>query len=64
MAAMRIQLDGGDPHVQVTPDGDEMVTVQLGDGPDGVTLVGPRYDIHRLILEADKQLARLAFPLY
>lgn len=59
MAENPIRLTGTNHHVQVTTGDDETVTVELGDGVDGITLVGTRYDVHRLILEADRQLARL-----
>lgn len=62
MADTWIRLNGNSGHVQVTAGADETVTVKLGDGVEGITLVGSRYDVHRLILEADKQLARLAYP--
>lgn len=50
--------------VEVTPGAGETVSVRFGDERDGVTLVGTRFDLHRLIIEADRQLGRLSnrFP--
>ncbi len=63
-ATNHIRLSGTEPDVQVTTD-DETVSVRLGDGADGITLVGSRFDVHRVIIEADRQLGRLTsrFPL-
>lgn len=63
-AERRIHLDGDNGQVQITAGEGDAVTVELGDGANGITLVGSRYDVHRLILEADKQLARLSYPRF
>lgn len=64
-ASNHIRLSGTDPNVEVTTSDDETVTVRLGDEADGITLVGTRFDVHRVIIEADRQLGRLTsrFPL-
>jgi hypothetical protein len=38
----------------------DIVSVGLGDDRSGVRLLGPLRDVHQLIVEADRQLARLA----
>ncbi len=57
---VRVPSTGG--RVQVTASGDDNVIVELDAGPEGVTMTGSRYDVHRLIIEADKQLSRLVRP--
>lgn len=37
----------------------EQVSLTLGDAPHQVTLVGEAHDLHRLIIEADRQLSRI-----
>jgi hypothetical protein len=39
---------------------DSIVAVALGDDRSGVRLVGPLRDVHRLVVEADRQLSRLS----
>ncbi len=43
----------------------ETISVRLGDDNEGVTFVGTRDDVHRMIIEADRQLGQFAsrFPL-
>ena len=61
-----IRLNGTHQHVEVTPGDDETVSVRLGSGAQGITLVGSRFDVHQMIIEADRQLGRLTsrFPVY
>ena len=61
-----IRLNSNDQHVEVTPGDDETVSVRLGSGTQGITLVGSRFDVHQMIIEADRQLGRLTsrFPVY
>ena len=59
--AKPFRLDGRNHQVTVTSDGNETVEVRLGEGPDSVTLVGTRFDVHQLIIEADRQLGRLNY---
>lgn len=40
--------------------GDRFVSLTLGDADVGVNIVGKLGDVHRLIIEADRQLAHLA----
>lgn len=60
----RLRLNGNNQDVEVTPSEDETVSVRLGTEMDGITLVGTRFDVHRMIIEADRQLGRLTprFP--
>ncbi|MEM9563546.1 MAG: hypothetical protein AAGA93_13055 [Actinomycetota bacterium] len=46
--------------VEVTCDDDDTVTVEFGGGHAGLTIVGRRHEIHGMIIEADRQLSRLA----
>lgn len=59
-----IKLNGNKDHVEVTPGDGETVTVRIGGESDGITLVGTRFDVHQMIIEADRQLGRLTrrFP--
>jgi hypothetical protein len=45
--------------VEVTSVHRDIVSVALGDDRSGVKLLGPLRDVHRLVVEADRQLARL-----
>ena len=47
--------------VRVEPDGpdNEVVSVRLGPEESGVEIVGSRFDVHQLIIEADRQLGQL-----
>jgi len=51
--------DSASDRVEVTSGENGTVTVQLGDDANGLTIVGGRYDVHSLIIEADRQLSRL-----
>jgi hypothetical protein len=64
VAPKRLRLNGNNRDVEVTPRDDETVSVRLGTGVDGITLVGSRFDVHSMIIEADRQLGRLTqrFP--
>ncbi len=44
-------------HTQKT----DVVSLTLGEGPDAITFIGSRYEVHRMILEADRQLGRLVY---
>ncbi len=55
---LRLATSASD-RVEVTPGEDGLVTVHLGDETNGLTIVGGRYDVHSLIIEADRQLSRL-----
>ena len=59
-----IRLNGNNQRVEVTPGDDETVSVRIGGESDGITLVGTRYEVHQMIIEADRQLGRLTprFP--
>ena len=45
--------------VTVEADDEDPIRVKLGTEPYGVTLVGDLSDIHRIIIEADRQVSRL-----
>lgn len=62
MRENRIRISETDRRVEVTAGEDDHVILELGDGPDGVTMVGSRYDVHRLIIEADRKLSHLVRP--
>lgn len=64
MADGQLRCNGTNDQVRVIEGHDQTVTVELGQGPDVVTLVGNRYDVYRMILEADRQLSRLSYPQY
>ncbi len=55
----RLRLNGTNQDVEVTPSGDETVSVRLGSESDGITLTGSRFEVHQMIIEADRQLGRL-----
>lgn len=59
-----IRLNGNKQYVEVTPGDGETVSVRIGGESDGITLVGTRFDVHQMIIEADRQLGRLTprFP--
>lgn len=42
------------------PASDRFVRVRLGPAPHGVTIVGDLADIHRIFVEIDKRVSRLA----
>ena len=55
-----ILITGADSTVEIVEDGDgEPIRVKFGPEPYGLTLVGDLSTIHRLIIEADRQLSRL-----
>lgn len=62
MTQHRIRISETSGCVEVTASDDDNVTVKLGAGPGGIIMSGSRFDIHRLIIEADKQLSRLIHP--
>lgn len=64
MAERHLRCDGTNDQVRVIEGQDETVTVELGQGSEAITLVGHRYDVYRMILEADRQLSRLSYPQY
>ena len=51
-------LDANSP-VTVEVAEDRIARVKLGSEPYGVTLVGDLGDLHRIIIEADRQISRL-----
>ena len=61
MALTTVQLTERHQQIDLATSGDDMVAVTIGDTDEGVILVGSRYDVHRLIIEADRQLGRLAY---
>jgi hypothetical protein len=46
--------------VDLSEDGDRVVSLKLGDDIRGVDLLGPLDDVRRVIVEADRQLTHLA----
>ncbi len=54
-----LQLDGRHLQVTVQTAADDTVTILLGDEPSEIALVGTRYDVHRVVIEIDRQLGRL-----
>ncbi len=54
-----VQVNGQQLPVTVLTEPDDMVVVRLGDGSNQVTLAGTRYDVHRLVIEIDRQLGQL-----
>ena len=46
-------------HVEVTSVHRDIVAVAFGDDRSGVRLLCPLCDVHRLVVEADRQLARI-----
>lgn len=64
MAERHLRCNGTNDQVRVIEGQDETVTVELGQGSEAITLVGHRYDVYRMILEADRQLSRLSYPQY
>lgn len=60
MLGDRLRLASGSDQVDVTAGENDTVTVELHDGSAGIAIVGSRYDVHSLIIEADRQLSRLA----
>lgn len=61
MAFTTVQLTERHRHVDLATGSEDMVAVTIGDTEEGVILVGSRYEVHRLIIEADRQLGRLAY---
>ena len=58
--AVELQAGADNDVVQVTRNSGETVSLKLGSAAgDDVTLVGDLADVHRLVIEADRQLARL-----
>lgn len=53
---------GDDTPVEVlsSPVDTSSVELRLGDGPDGVVLVGAVADLQRLVIEADRQVSLFA----
>ncbi|MEM8922308.1 MAG: hypothetical protein AAGD35_02325 [Actinomycetota bacterium] len=53
-----------DSPIAVEVDAGDAARVRLGADPDGVTLIGDLQDLHRVIIEIDRQLSReVAKPL-
>ena len=54
-----LQVDDHQMSVTVQTNADDTVVIRLGDEPDRITLIGSRYDVHRVVIEIDRQLGRL-----
>ena len=57
--SQNIVILDADTTVAVEANGDDPIRVKLGAEPYGVTLVGDLSDMHRIIIEADRQVSRL-----
>lgn len=53
---------GGDTGVAMDVNEHDVVRLSLGSAPYGVVLVADRYELHRLIIEVDRQLSRWSRP--
>lgn len=47
-------------HVEVSTIGGDAVSVTFGDDRSGVQLLGSLTNVHQLVVEADRQLSRVA----
>lgn len=61
--ALQIHLPDGNPCVQVEVDAEDQARLEVGTALAGFIVVADRYQLHKLIIEIDRQLSRHARQL-